>query len=133
MSCLRANADFLEDELENVALAEDERTKKNNELKIKRRDYTGYDDDEFAPGHAGMKRSVLSKYDEFLEGEKETVSELSNESVMDFDSHSRGSVLEALHHPPNPSVQIEKPQLLLSISLCYPLITPVRDGMPLTY
>lgn len=63
-----------EDELENVALAEHEKTKKQNELKIKRRDYTGYDDDEFAPGHAGMKRSVLSKYDEFLEGEKETVS-----------------------------------------------------------
>ncbi|KAH9917845.1 SART-1 protein [Fomitopsis serialis] len=61
-----------DDELENVALAEDERTKKNNELKIKRRDYTGYDDEEFVPGHAGMKRSVLSKYDEFLEGSKET-------------------------------------------------------------
>ncbi|TFY60449.1 hypothetical protein EVJ58_g5150 [Rhodofomes roseus] len=61
-----------EDELENVALAEDERTKKNKELKIKRREYTGYDDEEFAPGHAGMKRNVLSKYDEFLEGSKET-------------------------------------------------------------
>ncbi|PCH42395.1 SART-1 protein [Wolfiporia cocos MD-104 SS10] len=60
-----------EDELQNVELADHERTKKNNELKIKRRDYTGYDDEEFAPGHAGMKRSVLSKYDEFLEGPKE--------------------------------------------------------------
>ncbi|KZT73696.1 SART-1 protein [Daedalea quercina L-15889] len=61
-----------EDELENVALAEDEKTKRNTELKIKRRDYTGYDDEEFVPGHAGMKRAVLSKYDEFLEGEKES-------------------------------------------------------------
>ncbi|CCM01386.1 uncharacterized protein FIBRA_03437 [Fibroporia radiculosa] len=60
-----------EDELQNVELAEDERTKKNNELKIKRRDYTGYDDEEFTPGHAGLKRSVLAKYDEFLEGPKE--------------------------------------------------------------
>lgn len=35
------NADcHLEDELQNVDLAEDERTKKNNELKIKKRDYT---------------------------------------------------------------------------------------------
>lgn len=61
-----------EDELQNVELAENEKTKKNNEMKIKRRDYTGYDDDEFTPGQAGMKRSLLSKYDEFLEGPKET-------------------------------------------------------------
>lgn len=64
-----------EDALENVELADDERTKKNNELKIKRRDYTGYDDDEFVAGNEGMKRSLLSKYDEFLEGPKETVSQ----------------------------------------------------------
>ena len=63
-----------EDELQNVEIAEVERTKKNQELKLKRRDYTGYDDDEFEEGKAGMKRSLLSKYDEFLEGPKETVS-----------------------------------------------------------
>ena len=63
----------IEDELQNVEMAEREREKKNQELKIKRRDYTGYDDEEFAPGAAGMKRAVLSKYDEFLEGPKETV------------------------------------------------------------
>ena len=63
-----------DDELENVELAEDERNQKNQDLKIKRRDYTGYDDDEFEAGKAGMKRSLLSKYDEFLEGPKETVS-----------------------------------------------------------
>ncbi|KAL6307460.1 SART-1 protein [Sparassis latifolia] len=61
-----------EDELQNVELAEDERTKKNQELKIKKRDYTGYDDEEFTPGNEGMNRIVLSKYDEFLEGPKET-------------------------------------------------------------
>ncbi|PSR75548.1 hypothetical protein PHLCEN_2v9028 [Hermanssonia centrifuga] len=61
-----------EDELQNIDMAEDEQNKKNQELKIKRRDYTGYDDDEFAPGNEGMKRSLLSKYDEFLEGSKET-------------------------------------------------------------
>jgi U4/U6.U5 tri-snRNP-associated protein 1 len=61
-----------EDELQNVNMAEDERTKKNNELKIKKRDYTGYDDEEFAPGHEGMKRSVLSKYDEDIDGVQET-------------------------------------------------------------
>ncbi|KAF7374877.1 hypothetical protein MSAN_00373800 [Mycena sanguinolenta] len=61
-----------EDELQNVEMAEAERTKKNNELKIKKRDYTGYDDEEFAPGHEGMKRSILSKYDEDIDGVQET-------------------------------------------------------------
>ncbi|KAJ7285000.1 SART-1 family-domain-containing protein [Mycena rebaudengoi] len=46
-----------EDELQNVEMAEDERNKKNKELKIKKRDYTGYDDEEFAPGNEGMKRA----------------------------------------------------------------------------
>ncbi|KAG1747257.1 SART-1 family-domain-containing protein [Suillus paluster] len=61
-----------EDELQNVEMAEEERDRKNNELKIKRRDYTGYDDDEFSEGKAGMKRSILAKYDEDIEGTRET-------------------------------------------------------------
>ncbi|KAJ7066972.1 SART-1 family-domain-containing protein [Mycena amicta] len=61
-----------EDELQNVEMAEAERTKKNNELKIKKRDYSGYDDEEFTPGQEGMKRSVLSKYDEDINGAGET-------------------------------------------------------------
>jgi U4/U6.U5 tri-snRNP-associated protein 1 len=67
-----------EDELQNVEMAEDERTRKNNELKIKRRDYTGYDDDEFGDGKAGMKRSILAKYDEDIEGPRETDFRLGN-------------------------------------------------------
>ncbi|KAJ7475865.1 SART-1 family-domain-containing protein [Mycena latifolia] len=67
-----------EDELQNVEMAEAERTKKNNELKIKKRDYTGYDDEEFVPGHEGMKRSVLSKYDEEIDGVQETGFRLGN-------------------------------------------------------
>jgi U4/U6.U5 tri-snRNP-associated protein 1 len=70
----------LDDELQNVEMAEAERTKERNELKIKRRDYTGYDDDEFVEGREGMKRRILSKYDEFLEGPKETVSNI--ESIL---------------------------------------------------
>ncbi|KAI0775208.1 SART-1 protein [Trametes elegans] len=70
-----------EDELQNVELAEREREKKNQELKIKRRDYTGYDDEEFAPGQAGMKRAVLAKYDEFLEGSKESDFRLGSSSI----------------------------------------------------
>ncbi|KAL5526607.1 hypothetical protein ACEPAF_8331 [Sanghuangporus sanghuang] len=61
-----------EDELMDVELAESERAKKNNELKIKKRDYKGYDDEEFNEGQAGVRRSILAKYDEDLEGSKET-------------------------------------------------------------
>ena len=64
----------VEDELQNVEMAEHERTKKNNELKIKKKDYTGYDDDEFVAGSDGMKKKLLAKYDEELEGGAETVS-----------------------------------------------------------
>ena len=59
--------------MQNVEIAEHERTKKNVELKTKRRDYTGYDDEEFAPGQQGMQRSVLAKYDEDIHGSQETV------------------------------------------------------------
>ena len=55
-------------------MAELERTKKANELKTKKRDYTGYDDEEFAEGQAGMRKSILAKYDEDIEGPQETVS-----------------------------------------------------------
>ncbi|KAG2146172.1 SART-1 family-domain-containing protein [Suillus bovinus] len=67
-----------EDELQNVEMAEEERTRKNNELKIKKRDYTGYDDDEFGDGKAGMKRSILAKYDDDIEGPRETDFRLGN-------------------------------------------------------
>lgn len=64
---------FIEDELQNVEMAEEERRKKNQDLKIKRRDYTGYDDEEFQEGNQGMKRSILAKYDEDLEGSRDSV------------------------------------------------------------
>jgi SART-1 family len=55
-------------------MAEEDRHKKNMELKIKKRDYTGYDDDEFVEGNQGlMKRSILAKYDEELEGTQQSV------------------------------------------------------------
>lgn len=54
-------------------MAEVEKDKKRHELKTKRRDYTGYDDDEFAAGGDGLKRSVLAKYDEDLHGAPEKV------------------------------------------------------------
>ncbi|KAH7930183.1 SART-1 protein [Leucogyrophana mollusca] len=61
-----------EDELQNVEMAEEERTQKRNEMKIKKRDYTGYDDEEFVDGRQGVKRGILAKYDEELEGARET-------------------------------------------------------------
>jgi hypothetical protein len=63
----------LEDELQNVEMAEEDRRKKDQELKIKRRDYTGYDDEEFEPGKVGIRRGVLSKYDTVIDGEKTMV------------------------------------------------------------
>ncbi|KAF8830684.1 hypothetical protein HHX47_DHR2001076 [Lentinula edodes] len=60
-----------EDELQNIEMAEDERQRKNQELKTKKHDYTGYDDDEFVEGNVGMKRAVLAKYDEEIEGATE--------------------------------------------------------------
>jgi U4/U6.U5 tri-snRNP-associated protein 1 len=62
-----------EDELQNVEMAEEEKTKKNHDLKIKKPDYTGYDDDEFEPGNQGMRRAVLAKYDAEIEGTREIV------------------------------------------------------------
>ena len=54
-------------------MAEEERNKKNNELKIKKKDYKGYDDEEFGDGQSGVRRSILAKYDEDLEGTSEIV------------------------------------------------------------
>lgn len=66
-----------EDELQNVEMAEEDRHKKNMELKIKKRDYTGYDDDEFVEGNQSLvKRSILAKYDEELDGPQQSVGHL---------------------------------------------------------
>jgi len=70
--CLLSNA-IAEDELQNVLLAEHERTQNRIELKTKNKGYTGYDDEEFTNGREGMKRSVLSKYDEDITGAQEQV------------------------------------------------------------
>ena len=89
-------------------MAEAEKTKERNELKIKRRDYTGYDDDEFVEGREGMKRRILSKYDEFLEGPKETVSNI--ESILSHFIHFdfKGFRLGASDLSNAPSTRIEE-------------------------
>jgi U4/U6.U5 tri-snRNP-associated protein 1 len=56
-----------EDELHNIEMVEEERRQKNQDLKVKKRGYSGYDDDEFVAGNAGVKRTVLAKYDENIE------------------------------------------------------------------
>ncbi|KAF4613943.1 hypothetical protein D9613_007570 [Agrocybe pediades] len=62
-----------EDELQNIEMAEEERLKERLDAKIKKRAYTGYDDDEFKEGNQGlMKRSILAKYDEELEGSRQS-------------------------------------------------------------
>lgn len=55
-------------------MAEEESLKTRLELKVKKRDYTGYDDDEFIGGDQGpSKRSILAKYDEEINGRQQTV------------------------------------------------------------
>lgn len=118
-----------EDELQNVELAESERDKKNQELKIKRKDYTGYDDDEFAPGNEGMKRSLLAKYDEFLEGPKEQVSaEYLSLTLLDTHLVFRGFALEAVLPQRSRRQQKTSKEKVLpqSTSLCCRLIIAVR-------
>jgi U4/U6.U5 tri-snRNP-associated protein 1 len=59
-------------------MAEEEKLKNRLELKTKKRDYTGYDDDEFQGGSQGLsKRSVLAKYDEEIDGVQQSVRILS--------------------------------------------------------
>ena len=98
----------LDDELQNVEMAEAEKTKERNELKIKRRDYTGYDDEEFVEGREGMRRAVLSKYDELLEGPKETVSAGSSLFSHLIYSKSKGFRLGASLSSYVPSAQSEE-------------------------
>ncbi|KAG8798027.1 hypothetical protein FRC17_007574, partial [Serendipita sp. 399] len=62
--------DDAEDELQNVLTAEHKRTEQRIESKTKNRGYTGYDDDEFVDGQVGMRRKLLSKYDEDMTGQE---------------------------------------------------------------
>ena len=97
-----------DDELQNVEMAEAERTKERNDLKIKRRDYTGYDDDEFVEGREGMKRRILSKYDEFLEGPKETVGNIGSTLSRFIHFEFKGFRLGASELSNAPSTRIEE-------------------------
>ena len=86
-----------EDELQNVEMAEHERHAKTQELKIKGKkpQYTGYDDDEFAPDG---KRSVLAKYDEELEGTKDSGFRLgSNSTAVARAPQTKQDVAETLN------------------------------------
>ena len=62
--------DESDDVLENVNLIDEEKTKKNNENKIKRPEYKPYDEPEFDEFGILQKKSLLSKYDEEIEGIK---------------------------------------------------------------
>ncbi|XP_074192818.1 U4/U6.U5 tri-snRNP-associated protein 1 isoform X2 [Rhinolophus sinicus] len=59
-----------EDVLVNVNLVDKERAKKNVELRKKKPDYLPYAEDESVDDLAQKPRSILSKYDEELEGER---------------------------------------------------------------
>ncbi|KAK9768601.1 hypothetical protein K7432_000663 [Basidiobolus ranarum] len=57
------------DELTNIQLEEQEKLRQNIENKKKRPIYTGYDDEEFQ-GDIGGKRTILSHYDDEIDGPK---------------------------------------------------------------
>lgn len=59
-----------EDVLENINLLDDEKAAKNVDNKVKKPDYKPYDDDEFDEFGILKKSSLLSKYDEEIEGPK---------------------------------------------------------------
>lgn len=63
-------------------MAEEEKLKQRLELKVKKADYTGYDDDEFKGGDQGpQKRSILAKYDEEIDGVQQSVSTFSDQTI----------------------------------------------------
>ena len=57
-------------------MAEAEGDKKRNDLKTKNRNYTGYDDEEFGPAGDGLRKAVLAKYDEDINGAQEQASRI---------------------------------------------------------
>ena len=65
-----------DDVLENVNIAENERTSKNVELRKKKTDYNPYVDDYDEEGNF-KPQNMLSKYDEVIEGEKKKTFKLS--------------------------------------------------------
>lgn len=74
--------DEKEDVLVNVGLVDREKAEKNVELRKKKPDYNPYDDEESVDDMVGFKRqSVLSKYDEEIDGEKKKSFRLSTGGV----------------------------------------------------
>ncbi|KAH9994826.1 SART-1 family-domain-containing protein [Russula vinacea] len=112
-----------DDELQNVEMAEAERTKQRNELKIKKRDYTGYDDDEFVEGREGMKKRLLSKYDEFLEGPKETGFRLGGSDLLSSVPSTRTEGEEQAAAPVNRALLSIDYTSTMLLSLHEPLLT----------
>ena len=58
------------DELQSTAIAEKEKLRENLENRKHKSVYSGYDDEEFS-GVIGQKRSILSHYDEVIEGKRQ--------------------------------------------------------------
>ena len=64
------NDDEGEDELENVQLRDQERIDRNNENKTKKPAYRPYDNDDFDDEGNLRQRSILSQYDEVIDGQQ---------------------------------------------------------------
>ncbi|KAA1073540.1 hypothetical protein PGT21_014990 [Puccinia graminis f. sp. tritici] len=85
-----------DDELENVELAEQNRTKEAFELKRQGRqagEYTGYDDDEFL--NPGQSQTVLAKYSDTIDGKVDKSFRLGHDHSVDQDPSNLHSTIDA--------------------------------------
>ncbi|XP_077574821.1 U4/U6.U5 tri-snRNP-associated protein 1 [Stigmatopora nigra] len=109
-----------EDVLENVGLVDKEKADKNVELKKKKPDYKPYEEEESVDDMVGFKaRTVLSKYDEEIQGEKKKSFRLQTGGVADGE-HERE--MKAVRETLRAQAQtLEMPSLALASEYYSPL------------
>ncbi|XP_037106772.1 U4/U6.U5 tri-snRNP-associated protein 1 [Syngnathus acus] len=102
-----------EDVLENVGLVDKEKADKNVELKKKKPDYKPYEEDESVDDMVTFKsRTVLSKYDEEIDGEKKKSFRLQTGGVADGE---RERELQAMRETLRSQAQsLEMPSLMIA-------------------
>lgn len=102
-----------EDVLVNVNMIDKEKAEKNVELKKKKPDYKPYEEDESIEDMVTIKaRSVLSKYDEEIEGEKKKSFRLSTGGVAEGERERElQAIRETLH---NQAQSLQMPSLSIA-------------------
>lgn len=85
-----------EDILVNVNIAENERYKKNNEVKKNKAVYNAYDDQEFDEFGNYKEKSLLSQYDEEIDGEKRESFRIGVDNAIEIKQAAIRSIREKL-------------------------------------